>query len=196
MQLHVLTDDLGAGLAALDAGAPVIQVRAPGLCDRALHDLAATLCAAAHDRGACCIVDNRVDVALAVGADGVHVGADDLPVAVARRLLGPDAVVGASARTLPAAHAAVADGASYLGVGPCYPTSSKPGLPDPIGLGRLAEIADAVGVPVVAIGGVTASTVAEVLAAGAAGVAVIGAVTRAADPAAATRALLAALAPR
>jgi thiamine-phosphate pyrophosphorylase len=194
MHLHVITDDAGAGIAALDAGAPVVQVRARGVTDRALHDLAALLCSAAHERGALCIVDDRVDVALAVGADGVHVGADDLPVAAVRRLLGPDAVVGASARTVASARAAVADGASYLGVGPCYATDSKPGLPEPIGTDRLAEVAAAVEVPVVAIGGVTAAAVGQLLAAGARGVAVIGAVTRAADPAAATRELLDALA--
>lgn len=192
-QLHVLTDSVPVALAALRAGAHVVQVRAPDLADRALLELAATVAEAARQRGAWCIVDDRVDVALAVGATGVHLGPTDLPVDVARRLLGPGAVIGASARTVEAARAAVAAGATYLGVGPCFATSSKPGLPDPIGPAGLAEVAAAVEVPAIAIGGVQAATVPDVLAAGAAGVAVIGAVSGAEDPAGATTALLGAL---
>lgn len=193
MRLHVIVDSLEIAAAALRAGAPVVQVRALTLADAALLELAGAVTEAARSVGAVCIVDNRADVAVAAGAHGVHVGPDDLPVEAVRRIVGPDAIVGASARTAERARHLVAAGATYIGCGPCFATTSKADLPAPIGLDRLAEVAAAVGVPVVGIGGITVATAAEVVAAGAAGVAVIGAVSAAADPAAATRALLAAL---
>jgi len=199
-RLHVITDTDGGRdplpdvRAALSAGAPVIQVRvADGCTDRQAYDLAARclrLCAAA---GAACLVNDRVHVAAALGAHGVHVGADDLPVAATRRVLGPAAVVGATARNAADGGAAVASGATYLGVGPAFPTSTKAGLPAPLGAAGIAAVAAAVPVPVIAIGGVTVARVPDLLAAGAYGVAVVGAVSRAADPAGATRLLLAAL---
>ncbi|MBO0729889.1 MAG: thiamine phosphate synthase, partial [Acidimicrobiaceae bacterium] len=132
------------------------------------------------------------DVALATGA-GVHLGAEDLPVAVARRLLGPDAVVGGTARNPGTATALVEAGATYLGVGPCYTTATKDGLPPAIGPGGVAAVAGAVDIPVIAIGGVTLDRVPELLAAGAYGVAVVDAVAGAPDPDAAVRELLDAL---
>ena len=130
-----------------------------------------------------------------MGADGAHVGPEDLTVAVARRLLGEGLMLGASARTAAVARAAVAAGASYLGVGPCYPTSTKDGLPNPIGAAGLAAVAVAVAVPVLAIGGVTADRIPELLEAGAYGIAVVGAIAMSRDPAAAARQLLANLEP-
>jgi thiamine-phosphate pyrophosphorylase len=134
-----------------------------------------------------------VDVALAVGAAGTHLGAGDLPLAAARRVAGPGHLLGGTARDPGTGRRLVAEGADYLGVGPAYPTTTKTGLPDAIGPAGVQAVAGAVDVPVIAIGGVTAARVPELLAAGAAGVAVVGAVSGAADPAAATRALLAAL---
>lgn len=198
-RLHVLTDVDGPRDplddidAALGAGAPVIQVRAKSLTDRDLFVLARAAVLACRAAGALCLVDDRVDIALAAGADGVHVGDEDLPVDVVRRLLGPDAVIGATARDPAAARARVAEGADYLGVGPTYATTTKAGLPDPLGPAAVGVVAAAVAVPVIAIAGITVERVAEVRAAGAHGVAVVGAVTRAADPAAATAALLAAV---
>ena len=139
------------------------------------------------------LVNDRVDLALALGADGVHLGDDDVPVDVARRLLGPDAMIGATARNPEAAKRAVDAGASYLGVGPAYATHTKSGLPDPMGAAGVAAVAGAVSVPVIAIAGVTVDRVAELRDAGAWGVAVVGAVYGAADPAAATAELLEAL---
>jgi thiamine-phosphate pyrophosphorylase len=133
-------------------------------------------------------------VALAVGADGTHLGEHDLPLAAARRIAGPRHLLGGTARDPARARQLVAEGADYLGVGPAYPTTTKSGLPPALGPAGIRAVADAVDVPVIAIGGVTAARVGELLAAGAHGVAVIGAVTRAADPAAATRELLGALA--
>ncbi len=200
-RLHVLTDarsgrrPLEVVQAALAGGAPVVQVRAKGLTDRDLYDFAlrvVALCAAA---GATCLLDDRVDVALAVGAAGTHLGAHDLPMAAARRVGGPAHRLGGTAREPVRAAALVAAGADYLGVGPAYATSTKDGLPSPLGPTGIGLVAAAVGVPVIAIGGVTLERVPALLAAGAHGVAVVGAVSDAADPAAAVRRLLAALEP-
>jgi thiamine-phosphate pyrophosphorylase len=142
------------------------------------------------EAGALCLLDDRVDVALAVGAGGTHLGAHDLPLAVARRIAGPSHVLGGTAREPLLAKALVADGASYLGVGPAFSTSTKDGLPEPLGAAGVGAVAQAVDVPVIAIGGVTVDRVPELLAAGAHGVAVVAALSEAADPAAATRSLL------
>lgn len=195
-RLHVVTDAregrdaLAVVAAAVGAGAPVVQVRAKGCTDRALHDFARRVVEICAAGGATCIVDDRVDVALAVGAAGTHLGADDLPVAAVRRVAGPGHLVGGTARDPERAAALVAEGADYLGVGPAYGTTTKAGLPDPLGPQAVGAVADAVQVPVIAIGGVTAQRVPELLAAGAHGVAVVTAISDAPDPALATRALL------
>lgn len=198
-RLHVLTDERPAdGVLAftdtvLAAGAPGLQLRTKQRSDRDWLRLAMAVVARCREAGATCIVNDRADVAVAAGADGVHLGADDLPVAAARAVVGPDLLVGATARDAEQAAAAVADGADYLGVGPVFETTTKAGLPAPMGLAGLAAVARAVGVPVIGIAGVTAARTPEVLAAGAHGVAVTGAVTRAEDPGAAVRRLLAAI---
>jgi thiamine-phosphate pyrophosphorylase len=139
-------------------------------------------------------VNDRADVALAVGADGVHLGAEDLPVAAVRRLVGPDLLVGGTAREPSMARRLAEEGASYLGVGPTFATKSKTGLPEPIGVAGVRAVASAVSVPVIAIGGITAQRVDEVMAAGAWGVAVIGAVSDAPDPHSATHEMMLAVA--
>lgn len=198
-RLHVLTDARGgpaalaAVTAALAAGAPVVQVRAKGCTDRALHDFAREVAARCADRGATCIVNDRVDVALAIGAAGTHLGADDLPIEAVRRVAGAGHLVGGTARDPARAAALVAAGADYVGVGPAFATATKAGLPAPLGPAGVGAVAAAVAVPVIAIGGVTAERVPGLLAAGAHGVAVVTAVTDAVDPAGATRRLLAAL---
>jgi thiamine-phosphate pyrophosphorylase len=198
-RLHVLTDARGgpAALAVVEqavaAGAPVVQVRAKDCTDRVLHDFAAAVVDICAGRGTTCLVNDRVDVALAVGADGTHLGADDLPVAAARRVAGPSHLIGGTARDPQRARRLVAEGADYLGVGPAYPTTTKTGLPAALGPAGIAAVAHAVDVPVIAIGGVTATRVPELLAAGAWGVAVVGAVTAAPEPGGATVDLLRAL---
>jgi thiamine-phosphate pyrophosphorylase len=195
-RLHVLTDARG-GPAALDAvaaavaaGAPVVQVRHKNCTDRALYEFAAQVVEVCAPAGATCIVNDRVDVAVAVGAAGTHLGADDLPVAAARRVAGPGHLLGGTARNPEQARKLVAAGADYLGVGPVYRTTTKTGLPDPMGPAGIAAVTDAVEVPVIAISGVTCERVGELLGAGAWGVAVVGAISGAADPAAATRRFL------
>lgn len=198
-RLHVITDTragrdaLGVTVAAIEAGAPVIQVRGKELTDRELYELTCRILDACSRHGATCLVDDRLHVALAAGAHGAHVGASDLPVHAARRVLGPSRLLGATARSPEAASRHERDGASYLGVGPAYATTTKPGLPSPLGPRGIARVAAAVDIPVIAIAGVTAQRVADLIAAGAHGVAVIGAISDAPDPHAATEQLLEAL---
>jgi thiamine-phosphate pyrophosphorylase len=196
-RLHVVTDSrpgrdaLAVVAAVLAAGGDTIQVRVPDeMTDRAAYELSGAMLELCRRHGATCLINDRLDVALAVGADGAHVGADDLPVAAARRILGPQAVLGATARDPQTARLAVADGATYLGVGPAFATWTKDGLPPPIGPEGVAAVAAAIDAPVIAIGGVTAERIPALRAAGAHGVAVVGAVSEAADPGAACASLL------
>lgn len=204
-RLHVLTPpELAPGsVAAIEAvmrEGVAVQVRVKGHDDREVLDHARALVAITHRGGASCLVNDRVDLALAAGADGVHLGAGDLPVADARRIAdacaaagGPAVLVGGTARDPETARRLVDAGADYLGVGPCFTTTSKAGLPAPGGAARVEAVARAVDVPVIAIGGVTVDHLPALLDAGAHGVAVIGAVWSAPDPTAAVAALWAAL---
>jgi thiamine-phosphate pyrophosphorylase len=190
--VNVSADGTGVDLVRLvaAAGAPLVQVRTKDGTD-ADRTLVARRCVdAAEAQGALVVVDDRADVCVAAGAHGVHGGADDLPVAALRAVVGSARLVGGTARDPATAQAHQAAGADYVGVGPVYATTSKAGLPDPIGVEMVALVAASVTIPVIAIAGITAERVPEVLAAGAHGVAVIGAVAGAADPAAATRDLL------
>jgi thiamine-phosphate pyrophosphorylase len=173
--------------AALDAGLPAVQLREKDLPGRPLLALAEQLRHLTARTGALLMVNDRIDVALAAGADGVHLGGGSMPVGVARRLLGADALVGVS--THAPAEAADTD-ADFAFFGPVYSTPAKAAYGAPQGEVRLHQAAAAARVPLLAIGGVTAARLPAVRAAGAAGVAVIRAVLAAADPAAATRALL------
>lgn len=200
-RLHLITDTrpgrdpLAVVRAALAVGTPVVQVRVEDpATDRQAFDLTSQVVAECARYGATCLVNDRLHVALAAGAAGGHVGADDLPVGAARRILGGGAVLGATARTPEQARAAVAAGATYLGVGPAYATSTKDGLPPPLGPAGVSAVVRAVpGTPVIAIGGITAARVPELMAVGAYGVAVVGAVCSATDPARAAAELLAAV---
>jgi thiamine-phosphate pyrophosphorylase len=197
--LHVLTDAsdgrdaLAVVLAAVAEGAPIVQVRLKGRTDRELLDFARRVVGICAPHAATCIVNDRVDIALAAGAHGTHLGDDDLPVAAVRRIAGPNHIIGGTARDPDRAAELVAAGANYLGVGPAYATATKDGLPAAIGPEGIAAVARAVTVPVIAIGGITAERVPELLAAGARGIAVVSAISGALDAAAATRALLNAL---
>lgn len=139
--------------------------------------------------GALFLVNDRIDLALAVEADGVHLGQGDLPPAVARRLLGPDRLIGRSTHALAQLRQAVADGCDYVGVGPVNATPTKPGR-EPVGLATVRQAADTSPIPFFAIGGIDAATLPAVRRAGAQRVAVVRAITQADDPAAAVRLLL------
>src|SRR5438128_7979560 len=146
------------------------------------YDLAAQSCALVRAGGGTFIVNDRVDVAQAVGADGVHLGQEDLPLADARKLMGPDKLIGISTHNLKQAVEAEAGGADYIGFGPIFPTTTHE-HPDPVvGLAGLREVRAKVHLPIVAIGGITTKNVREVVAAGADCVAVISAVLAAPDP--------------
>jgi len=183
--------------AALGAGAPAIQLRDKTLGARELMELGTALRRLTCDAGALFFVNDRVDVALAVGADGVHLGPDDLPVAEVRRFVPEGFLIGYSTDDPGRALAAVREGADYLGCGTVWSTRSKEDAGSAIGPEGLARVARAVPVPVpvVGIGGITPERAPLLRDTGAAGVAVIGAVMGAADPAAAVRALLEGFAP-
>lgn len=176
----------------LRAGAPAVQLREKRLPPRDLLPLARRLRLAAHDAGALFFVNDRLDLALAAEADGVHLGPDDLPVAAARRLAPPPFLIGASARTPERARAADDDGADYIGCGPVFPTRTKPR--SPIGLDGLAAVAASVRIPVVAIGGLNAARAPAARNAGAAGCAAAHALMTADNPRKAASTILAALA--
>jgi thiamine-phosphate pyrophosphorylase len=178
---HLNRTHLDVARAALEGGATIIQFRDKELDSRVLLDLSLQLRQLTRSHGATFIVNDRLDIALACDADGVHLGQTDLPVAVARRLMGKQAIIGSSASSPQEATAAEASGASYLGVGPIYVTGSKPDAGEAIGAAAIAQIARAVPIPLLAIGGVTCQNVAEVIAAGVDGIAVIAAVAEAPD---------------
>jgi thiamine-phosphate pyrophosphorylase len=178
--------------AAIDGGVDAVQVREKGRGAREQLRVARELREPTREAGIPLIVNDRVDVAAAADADGVHLGDDDLPVRDAREMLGSEAVVGRSVSTVAGARDAERAGADYLGVGAVYATGSKDDMDDDerdIGLDPVRAIDDAVEVPFVGIGGITPDNAADVVAAGAEGVAVISAITGAEDPGAATREL-------
>ncbi len=193
--LHVLTDRewsrgrdfLTVATAALDGGATVIQLRDKTASTRVLIEEGLALRTLTRERGALLIVNDRLDVALAVEADGAHVGQEDMPAALARRLLGPERILGVSAATQQEAEEAVAAGADYLGVGPIYPSRGKADAGPATGVQLLTELGERYAIPLVAIGGISAANAPEVMQAGACGVAVITAVVNAPDIVAATR---------
>jgi thiamine-phosphate pyrophosphorylase len=187
--LLLLREALGAGLRA-------IQLRERDLPTRPLLALAEEARRLTHDHKALLLVNDRVDVVLAVGADGVHLRSDSLPVAAARRLLGPHRLIGVSAHSVEEVVRAEADGADFAVLGPIYETRSKQAYGPPIGLRPIEEAARCCRLPVLAIGGITAARSGEVRRAGASGVAVISAILSAADVPAVTAQLLEASARR
>ncbi len=174
----------------LDAGLRAVQLREKDLPGGALFALAAALVEAGFRRHARVIVNDRLDVALAAGAAGVQRTHTSLPTRVLRGLAPPPFLVGASVHARAEAIAAAGEGADYLVFGPVYDTPSKRAFGPPQGLRALAEVADAVRCPVLAVGGITPARAAEVLAAGASGVAVIGAILGSDRPADAVKAFL------
>lgn len=182
---------LAAATAALAGGARLLQYRAKRIGKSAAHDAARALRALTRAHAAVLIVNDDAALALAVEADGLHVGQDDLPPELARRLIGAERLLGVSAHTPEQARAAEAAGADYLGVGPIFASTTKQARP-PIGCAALQAICREVSIPVYAIGGVDGANLSQVLAAGAHGAALAAAVFAAGDVAAATRALIAA----
>jgi len=191
LTLYVVTDPRLVGdrpleavcAAALEGGARVLQLRDKEASTRSLLDQARRLLEICRRKGALFLVNDRVDVALAAGAHGVHLGAQDMPPAEARRLLGPEAVLGVSVRTPQEARAALEEGADYVAANLVFPTSTKTDLEGPLGLEGVRALREAVPLPLVAIGGIHAGNAPQVIRAGADGVAVVSAVMAAPDPA-------------
>ncbi len=169
---------------AISAGVRFFQYRDKVGTRRAIYDTALSLAQTAHRAGALFIVNDHTDIAAAVAADGVHLGQDDLPIAQARKLLGKDRIIGISTHSREQAEAAERSGADYIGFGPIYATSTKDAGAVQ-GIDNLKIIRQAVGIPVIAIGGINHANVGDVIRAGAGGAAVISAVLGADDVASA-----------
>jgi thiamine-phosphate pyrophosphorylase len=197
-RLYVITDErLGRGRshvqiaeAAIRGGADVIQLRDKTASGRRLYEVARRLRTLTGEAGVAFIVNDRLDIALAAGADGVHLGPEDLPASAARGILGTGKILGISAETVEEAVSAEADGADYVGVGPVFEArGTKADAGAPRGLALLARIRSGCRLPIVAIGGIDAGNARSVREAGADAAAVISAVVAADDVAEAARRL-------
>ena len=198
-RLHLITDDgilgrptfplVAREILDLAGTSLALHLRGPRSSGRLLHSLALELRDPARNRGSLLLVNDRVDVARALGLPGVHLGQRSLPLPSARKILGSGALLGASVHGPPEARRARDDGADYLVVGTLYPTASHPGRPG-AGPGLLQEVGALTALPLLAIGGITPERVERVLRAGAHGVAVRGGIWDAADPREATRVYL------
>lgn len=198
LYLVVGSQDTPGGLletveAALLGGVTAVQLREKTGTDLQILKLAEQVRELCSDHNAAFFLNDRLDLALAANADGVHLGVDDLPIPAARRFAGSELVIGFSPETDTGARAAELEGASYLGVGPVYGTGSKHDAGPSIGLDVLRHRTKIAGLPVIGIGGITAENAGAVIAAGAVGVAVMSAISRSPDPGAAAKALRAAV---
>lgn len=175
---------------ALRGGLRAVQLREKDLTGARLFECAAELRQLTREYGARLLINDRIDVALAVAADGVHLGKDSLPVPEARGIMGSELLIGYSAHSVDEALQAQAAGADFVTLGPVYHTPSKALFGEPLGVSVLAEAARVMGIPVFALGGIKRASVADVLSAGVRGIALISAVMAAPDPANETEALL------
>ena len=200
-RLHVLTDivlqtrfsHLELAQMAIKGGADTIQFRQKSGPTRVLIQTAKKLKNLCTENEVTFIVNDRVDVAIAAEADGVHLGQDDFPIPLARKLLGEEAIIGGSAATLEEAKKCLAEGADYIGFGPVFPTSSKTDAGPVSGINILKKVVESIQLPIIAIGGISPMNTHQVIEAGAYGIAVISAVCCQDDPEKATRALFQAL---
>lgn len=177
--------------AACKGGATIIQLREKNKSTREYMELASAVHEITSRYNVPLIIDDRVDVALAIGAEGVHVGQTDMPVAVARKLMGPGKIIGATTKTVPQALEAYEQGADYCGVGAIYPTTTKV-VTILTSVDTLKEIVKAVPIPVNAIGGLNKDNIHVLTGSGIAGICAVSAIQKAADPEAAARELKAA----
>jgi thiamine-phosphate pyrophosphorylase len=175
---------------SLEGGVKTVQLREKDLTAAALYCLAAELRDLTAEYGACLIINDRPDIALAVDADGVHIGVNSLPVSSVRRIVGQSKTIGYSAHTIEEALRAQADGADFVTFGPVYATPSKILYGQPCGVNTLAKAASALKIPAIALGGISLANINETLSANGAGIAVISAIMAADDPRRATASLL------
>ena len=196
--LHVITDTTlqsrftHAELAelAIQGGADTVQFRQKHGTTRELVAIAQTMQSICNQHKVPLIVNDRADIALAVGSTGAHFGQDDMPVSIGKRILPAETIIGASARTEDKILEAITEGADYIGFGPIYGTTSKPDAEMAKGLERLSRMCDIAACPVIAIGGIGVETAGDVIRAGAHGIAVISAVCAHSEPHIATQALI------
>ena len=200
-KLHILTDTvlqsrfshMEITRLGIAGGADTIQYRQKSGSTREMIEIARNMKRLCSEAGVVFIVNDRLDVAIAAEADGVHLGQDDFPIPMARELLGEGRIIGGSAATLDEARKCLSEGADYVGFGPVYPTSSKDDAGPVSGIYILKQVVEIIPLPIIAIGGVDAENIPDVIRAGAQGIAVISAVCCQDDPEEATRALYQAL---
>lgn len=200
-KLHVLTDitlqsrfsHVELTRRAIAGGADTIQFRQKGGSTREMINIARRMKSLCEKAGVSFIVNDRLDIALAAEADGVHLGQDDFPLPLARKLLGPDKILGGSASDMEEARICLAEGADYVGFGPVFPTASKDDAGPVSGIETLRKIVENIPLPIIAIGGVSVENTPTVMRAGAAGIAVISAVCCQDDPLKATKTLYGAI---
>jgi len=178
---------------ALQAGVRAVQLREKDLATRDMYDLAGKLLAMTREAGAALLINDRVDVAMALAADGVHLTRRSLPPGEARRLLGPEKLVGISCHSLAEVREAEDGGVDFVVLGPIFETPSKARFGPPLTTAILRQARATTSLPILAIGGINSMRIPEVMAAGADGVSAISAVMAAADPTTATQELLSAV---
>ncbi|MEI7824547.1 MAG: thiamine phosphate synthase [Chlorobiaceae bacterium] len=178
---------------ALKGGAAMIQLRHKTASGNQLFNWAVEIRRRCQEYHALCIINDRIDIALASKADGVHLGQQDMPAGVARKLLGKMGIIGVTASSAEEALQAEQDGANYIGFGHIYPTRSKLKESSPLGLDILQKTATRISLPILAIGGINHQNAASVIAHGASGIAVISAVSRVQAPSVAARELVRAI---
>lgn len=161
---------------ALEGGVTLLQLREKDISSLDFYNLAIKLKELAKAYNVPLIINDRLDIALAVDADGLHIGQEDLPLKIARKLLGPSKILGYSVANVEEAIYGEQNGADYLGVGPVYPTGSKDDAGMPIGLENLKKIKESVAIPMVGIGGIGLANIAEVKTTGIEGVSLISAI--------------------
>jgi thiamine-phosphate pyrophosphorylase len=169
-----------AGEAVL-GGVTIVQLRAKGLETREFLELANRMAAALKRRSVSLIINDRIDIALACGAEGVHLGQDDMPLDKARQLLGKSKIIGVSVNTLKEAQEAERQGADYVGLGPIYATTTKDTDLPALGPEGIRRMRPKIGIPIIAIGGINVDNATNVMRAGAAGIAVVSAILDAPD---------------
>jgi thiamine-phosphate pyrophosphorylase len=174
---------------AIAGGADTIQFRQKGGATREMIRVAEQMRALCKRTGVIFVVNDRVDVAIASHADGVHLGQDDFPIPLARKLLGGEAIIGGSAGSMEQARDCLLEGADYIGFGPTYPTTSKEDAGPASGLGLLKQIVEAIPLPIIAIGGISRDNLPLVIQTGVHGIAVISAVCCQDDPTEAAKCL-------
>ena len=197
-RLHVITDTslqskyTHAALArlAIDGGADTIQFRQKEGSSLEMYRNAGAVMKICREAGITMIVNDRLDIALAVDADGVHLGQSDLPLPVARKLLGDNKLIGGSAVNFDELQIAINEGADYVGYGPVFGTMSKADPGEPKGIHSMKTVADRSSVPIIAIGGIKLRHVRDLLSTGMHGIAVISAICCESDPAVAARAFM------